>query len=204
VFDGEPTVDWPCVVHGAPVLASERRAVPVALPWTDDDPTPLVLLSFSTVAEQRDPAMLQQALDALAPLPVHVVGTTGGIVDPDQLSTPDNAWLVPFADHDRLMREAVLVVGHGGHGTTMRAMRAGLPIVGIPAKAGDQRPNLEMVQEWGAGRALAPDADAVQIRAAVEEVLGDPAYAAEARRRAECFGEVDGAVLAADSLERLL
>jgi UDP:flavonoid glycosyltransferase YjiC (YdhE family) len=94
-----------------------------------------VLLSFSTVPEQRNIVSLQTAIDALADLPIHVVGTTGGIVDPAELTAAPNAYLVPFADHEALMSRASLVVGHGGHGTTMRALRRGLPIVGIPAKA---------------------------------------------------------------------
>jgi UDP:flavonoid glycosyltransferase YjiC (YdhE family) len=203
-FDGEPSVDWPHLVHGAPVLASERRAVPAILPWADGDPAPVVLLSFSTVPEQRDPAMLQRALDALAPLPVHVVATTGGIVGPAELSAPGNAWLTPFADHEQLMERAAVVLGHGGHGTTMRALRRGVPVVGIPAKGLDQAPNTRLVEAWGTGLALPPDADVAQIRTAVQQVLADDQFAAQARRRSQAFGSRDGADLAADSIEALL
>jgi UDP:flavonoid glycosyltransferase YjiC (YdhE family) len=203
-LDGEPTVDWSHVVHGAPVLTSERRAVPAALPWPDDDPVPVVLLSFSTVTEQRDPAMLQRALDALAPLPVHVVATTGGIVEPAELSAPANAWLTSFADHEQILERATVVVGHGGHGTMMRALRHGVPVVGIPAKGGDQAPNIRLIEEWGAGLALPPDTDELRIRAAVQEVLASDRFAAEARRRSRAFGARDGADLAADSIEALL
>jgi UDP:flavonoid glycosyltransferase YjiC (YdhE family) len=203
-LDGEPTVDWSHVVHGAPVLTSERRAVPAALPWADDDPVPVVLLSFSTVTEQRDPAMLQRALDALAPLPVHVVATTGGIVEPAELSAPANAWLTSFADHEQLLERAAVVLGHGGHGTMMRALRHGVPVVGIPAKGGDQEPNTRLIEEWGAGLALPPDTDELRIRAAVQEVLASDRFAAEARRRSRAFGARDGADLAADSIEALL
>jgi UDP:flavonoid glycosyltransferase YjiC (YdhE family) len=203
-LDGEPTVDWPNVMHGAPVLAGERRAVPPTLPWADDDPTPVVLLSFSTVPEQRDPAMLQRALDALAPLPVHVAVTTGGIVELAELTAPGNAWLTPFADHEHLLERAAVVVGHGGHGTTMRALRRGVPIVGIPAKGGDQAPNTRLVEAWGAGLALPPDADVAQIRDAVQQVLADDRFAAQARLRSQDFGPCDGAGRAADSIEALL
>jgi UDP:flavonoid glycosyltransferase YjiC (YdhE family) len=205
-FDGAPSVDWGNIVHGAPVLNAERGAAPVTLPWPAEDATPVVLLSFSTVPEQRDAEMLQRALDALAPLPVLVVATTGGIVDPAELSAPANAWLTPFADHDALMARATMVLGHGGHGTTMRALRHGLPIVGIPAKGGDQAPNLATIEHWGAGLALPGDAGAEQIRVAVARVLGEPAFGEEARRRSAAFGPglTDGAALAADSLERLL
>jgi UDP:flavonoid glycosyltransferase YjiC (YdhE family) len=202
-FDGNPVPAWPNIVHGAPVLATERRAVPAELPWFEEDQTPIVLLSFSTVPEQRNVTSLQRALDALAGMPVHVVGTTGGIVDPAELAAPPNSWLVPFADHDALMRRASLVVGHGGHGTTMRALRHGLPIVGMPARGADQLPITRLLEEWNVGRALPGDASVEQIRGAVEAVMTDAAIAGEARRRAEMLAGLDGASLAADSLERL-
>ena len=203
-FDGAPATSWHNVVHGAPILASERRAESVALPWGREEPTPLVLLSFSTVREQRSPEMLQRALDALAPLPVHVVATTGGIVDPDALTAPPNACLVAFADHDELMDRASLVVGHGGHGTTMRALSHGVPIVGIPAKGADQAPITALMEEWNVGRALPGDADISQIRAAAEQVLDHPAFRDEAIKRSAAFAGPDGAFLAADSVEIVL
>ncbi len=203
-FDGEPATTWTNVVHGAPVLASERRAVSVDLPWADDDPTPLVLLSFSTVSEQGSADMLQRALDALGALDVHVVATTGGVVDPGALVAPANTHLVPFADHDALMERASLVVGHGGHGTTMRALSHGLPIVGIPAILSDQVPITETLESWKVGRALPLEADLADIRSAAAEVLAEPVYRREAARRALAFAGLDGAALAADSVESLL
>lgn len=203
-FDGEPATAWTNVTHGAPVLASERRAVPTDLPWASDDGTPLVLLSFSTVPEQRSVDSLQRALDALDPLPVHVVATTGGIVEPAELTAPANAYLVPFADHDALMDRATLVLGHGGHGTTMRALTHGLPIVGMPAKGADQVPITRMLDEWNVGRGLPGDADVASIRAAVETVLSDASIRAAARERAAALAGLEGAQLAADALESLL
>jgi UDP:flavonoid glycosyltransferase YjiC (YdhE family) len=76
------------------------------------DPTPLVLVSFSTVTEQRMPQHLQRTLDALAELPVRVVATTGAIVDPAELRVPGNAHAVAFAAHGPLMQRAALVVTH--------------------------------------------------------------------------------------------
>lgn len=203
-FDGDPATNWNNVVHGAPILATERRATPTTLPWHDADLTPLVLLSFSTVPEQRSPEMLQSAIDALAPLPVHFVATTGGIVDPAELVAPPNAHLVDFADHDALMARASLVVGHGGHGTTMRALSHGLPIVGIPAKGADQAPITQLLEQWKVGRALPGDAGPTQIRAAAEDVLGNPIFRDEAAKRALAFAGVDGAELAASSIERVM
>ena len=203
-FDGTPATAWDHVVHGAPILAAEPRAVPVDLPWETDDATPMVLLSFSTVVEQRSPEMLQRSLDALGVLPVHVVATTGAIVDPAELAAPANAHVIAFADHDLLMDRASAVVGHGGHGTTMRALRHGLPIVGIPAKGGDQAPITEMLDRWGVGRALPGGASVTQIRSATEEILSDPTFHDEARQRSRALGVGNGAALAADSVEALI
>lgn len=203
-YDGEPTVPWSNVVHGAPVLGSNPRATHVELPWPPDDPAPLVLLSFSTVPEQRSAESLQRALDALGRLPVHVVATTGGIVAIDELDAPANAYVVEVADHDAVLSRASLVVGHGGHGTTMRTLRAGLPLVGMPAKGTDQASNLRLVEQLGAGRFLPPEADVDLITATVAQVLADPAYGDVAQGLARDFEGRDGASLAADSLERVL
>lgn len=203
-FDGSAAPPWANVVHGAPVLTTEPRAIPSELVWDENDATPIVLLAFSTVPEQRDVAMLQRALNALGELPVHVVATTGGIVDPAELDCPTNAQILPFADHDALMRRASLVVGHGGHGTTMRALRRGLPIVGIPAKGADQIPITRLLEQWHVGRALPGDAAETDISTAADAVLNDPSYADEARTLAHQFNGNDGAYLATDSLIALL
>jgi MGT family glycosyltransferase len=185
------------------VLAEETRAVEPALPWPEDDPTPLVLLSFSTVQVQRTPALLQRALDALGPLPVHVVATTGTIVEAAELNAPANAAVLPFASHDALMRRAGLVVTHGGHGTAMRSLRHGVPMVLTPAGGGDQPVIGALMDEWGAGRALPRDPDVAAIRAAVEAVLGEPRYRARAREIGAALHGRDGAEMAADALESL-
>ena len=103
-----------------------------------------------------------------------------------------------------LLAQASLVVGHGGHGTTMRTLRAGLPLVGMPAKGTDQASNLHLVEQLGAGRFLPPDADRDLIAATVTEVLRDPAYRAVAQRLSLDFVGRDGAALAADSLDEVL
>jgi UDP:flavonoid glycosyltransferase YjiC (YdhE family) len=192
------------VHHGAPVLSSESRATAVGLPWPDDDPVPLVLLSFSTVPEQRDVDALQTALDALAPLDVHVVATTGQVVGADELAVPANAYVVPFADHEELLRRASLVVGHGGHGTTMRTLRAGVPMVVMPATGADQAGMAAFVTSYGAGLGLERGSGAEAIRSAAAEVLGDARYGTRAAEASSLFVGLDGAALGADAVESVL
>jgi len=150
-FDHAPLPGWELVRHVGPVLEDEKVAIPTPLPWPDDDLTPLVLMSFSTGFEQRNVEKLERGLAALAELPVHVVATTGGIVDPSELSVPPNAFVVNYAAHDPIMERAALIVTHGGHGTAMRALRHGVPMVVIPGLAGDQPFVAAAIDEWGTG-----------------------------------------------------
>jgi UDP:flavonoid glycosyltransferase YjiC (YdhE family) len=77
-------------------------------------------------------------------------------------------------------------------------------MVGIPAKGADQIPITQLIDQWGAGRALPGDAGALQIRAAVEELLSSSDFRSEAQRRSLAFAGKDGAQLAASSVESLL
>lgn len=203
-LDADPIPGWEKVRHVGPVLEDEKCAVAAVLPWPADDPTPLVLVSFSTGFEQRSVEKLQRALDGLADLDVHVVATTGGIVRPDELARPENAVVLSYAAHDPLLRRATLAVTHGGHGTAMRALRHGVPMVVIPGLAHDQAPIAALVEEWGAGTALPSDADAAAIRTAARGVLAAPSCREAAQRLSKTFIGIDGASNAADEIEALL
>ncbi|HEX5507149.1 MAG TPA: nucleotide disphospho-sugar-binding domain-containing protein [Pseudolabrys sp.] len=202
-FDASPVAGWELVRHAGPVLENETVAAPANLPWLETDPTPLVLVSFSTGFEQRSVDKLQRALDALRELPVHVVATTGGIVDPNELHVPANAVALNYAAHDPILRRAALAVTHGGHGTAMRSLRHGVPMVLMPGLAADQPYIAALAQEWGVGRALAGDADVEAIRSAAHEVLTTPSYRKRATERAAALRGVDGASAAADEIEEL-
>jgi UDP:flavonoid glycosyltransferase YjiC (YdhE family) len=190
--------------HVGPILEMERHGARVPLPWNDDDPTPLVLVSFSTSPEQGSSAKFQDAIDALAGLHVHGVITVGDSVDPATLRAADNVVIFATADHDDLMRRTALVVTHGGHGTLMRALREGLPMVIVPGMAHDQAPNAMAAEGWGVGRALPRDANADAMREAMREVLADPTYRENALAISHELANVDGACNAATEIEALL
>jgi len=203
-FDAPPSAGWDMVRHAGPVLEDEKFAVPRPLPWPSVDPTPLVMISFSTMFEQRNADKLLRSLDALADFQVHVVATTAGIVAPSELTVPANAVVLDYAAHDPIMRRAALVVTHGGHGTAMRALRNGVPMILIPGLAGDQPFVAAAMQEFGVGLALPGDASVAAIRIAVQEILATPSFKQNARERSAALAGVDGAVNAADEVETLL
>ena len=190
--------------HVGPVLERERHGVRVELPWPDHTQTPMVLVSFSTAPEQGSVQKFQNAIDALASLPMHGVVTVGDSIDPTALRPAKNVLVCATADHDDLMRRAALVVTHGGHGTLMRALRNGLPTVVIPGSGGDQPVNAASAEAWGVGRALPGDADAATMRLAITEVLNTGTYRQHAARFAHEIAQSDGSARASDEIEKLL
>src|SRR5579863_9546354 len=133
-----------------------------------------------------------------------LVPATGGVVEPGELVSPAHASVLNYAAHDPIMKRAALVMTHGGHGTAMRALRSGVPMVVIPGLAGDQPFVAAAVQEWGTGRALPGDADAAAMRSAAQEVLATPSFRLNAEARQRALAGVDGAVNAANEVEALL
>lgn len=203
-FDVPADPEWPSVRHVGPVLEDEKYAVRIPLPWDASPGTPLALVSFSTAPEQRSLEKFQRTLDALAELPLHALVTTAGVVEIDELDIPHNVSVVRYAAHDPILREASVAITHGGHGTLMRALKFGVPMVVLPGLAHDQAPNARMVQDWGAGIALAGDADAAAIRDAVRTVLQTPSYRETAKALSHEIARGNGASNAADEIESLL
>jgi UDP:flavonoid glycosyltransferase YjiC (YdhE family) len=197
-LDDAPLPGWDHVRHVGPVLDTEEVARPIDLPFEDEKP--LVLLSLSTT-ELASLERLQTALDALADLPVNVIATSSPLIDPANLAVPANAHVVSYIDHDPILERAALTVTHGGHGTLMRTLRAGVPAVVIPGMPHDQVPNGALLAKHGAGIPVAGDADAAAIRAAARAILQDPSYSAAAQALAPLITPLNGAKAAADGLE---
>jgi UDP:flavonoid glycosyltransferase YjiC (YdhE family) len=182
------------VVYTGPVWQGQPRP---AMP----EPTPLVLVSLSTVAEDGQADVLQRILDALAGLPVRVVATTGPNIDPDLLQPPPNAEVLRYLPHEAVMPRASAVVSHGGHATAMAALAYDLPLLLMPIfPLGDQPEMARLLDEQGAAMTMSRDDDAGQIRGAVERLLGEPAYRRSAARLGALIRRRDGAETAADVL----
>lgn len=165
---------------------------------------PTVLVSLSTYRYPGMSAVWQRALDAVADVPVRVVATTGPAVDAGELRAPDNVEVREWAPHAEVMPNASVVVGHGGHSTTMLALAHGLPLMVLPLfRLGDQPLVGRSVQAAGAGLSLPKKSSPQQLRAALERLLVDPAFGAAAGVLAERIGELDGLTAAAEQVEEL-
>jgi MGT family glycosyltransferase len=174
-------------------------------PATPDAGDPFILVSLSTLYQEGQQQALQAILDALADLPVRALVTTGLSVDPEVLRAPANAQLERFVPHAQVMPHASLMVGHGGHGTTMLALAHDLPLVILPMfELADQPVVGRTVERLGAARVLRKTAPARAIRAAIQQFVPEGPHREAARTLGAQLRLRDGAVEGADALERVL
>jgi len=191
----------PSMRYAGPLLADPVWATPWRSPWPPGDPRPLVLVGFST-SFQNHAGVLQRIIDVLAELPVRALVTLGGAIEPGELTAAANTVVATSAPHNEVMREAALVVTHGGHGTVIAALMNRLPMLVIP-HGRDQTDNAVRVTERGAGLALPRSASTAEIRTALERLLGEASFGNAARRLGDVMAAEARAATLVDDLEAL-
>jgi MGT family glycosyltransferase len=163
---------------------------------------PLVLVAMSSIY-QHQVDLLGRIARALGQLPVRAVLTTGRAIDPGQIEAAPNVEVVPAAPHNRILAEASAVITHAGHGTVLKSLTAGVPLVCIPMGR-DQKDNTVRVLRLGAGVRLSQRSTPGQIAAAVSEIMLNPEYAAAAASFADVLArEAATTPSAADEAEAL-
>ena len=125
-------------------------------PWAGAPGRPLVLVGLSSTV-MRQEGLLQRAAGALGQLPVRGLVTTGPVVDPAVISAPDNVTVTPWVRHADVLPHCSAVITHGGHGTVMKALIAGVPLVLVPLGR-DQPDNAGRVVHADAGIRLRKNA----------------------------------------------
>ena len=161
---------------------------------------PLVLVAPSTSQDPKQ-RMLAAALEGLAGAPVRVLATYNRRPPPAPLRVPPNARLVEWVSYTRTMPHCDAVVCHAGHGTVIRALACGVPVVACPA-AGDMAENAARVAWSGTGVSLPRRLISARgVRLAVERVLSDGRFAARAGELADWAARFDGAERAARAIE---
>jgi len=201
--------DWPAHVHVVGPLMWEppSREVPLpnglGAPRTEGDgKAPLVLVAPST-AQDAEHRLLRAALQGLADAPVRVLATYNRRLPPVPLPVPANARVVEWVRYSTTMPRCDAIVCHAGHGTLVRALACGTPVVAAPA-VGDMNENAARLDWAGAGvrlprRFVTPRG----LRLAVERVLSEETIAARAAELARWSTEHDAGERSALLLERL-
>jgi MGT family glycosyltransferase len=202
-----PTFDFgsaaapPNARYVGPVLDDPSWANGDAHDLGSGDDRPLVLVGFSSTYQDQGP-LLRRVVEALSERPVRGVVTVGQMLDPAEVPARENVEVVVAAPHRPLLEQAALAITHCGHGTTLKALAAGVPLVCLPMGR-DQNDTAARVVHQGAGVRLSPGATARRIGRAIDEVLADDRYAAEARRMADVIRREQAEADVVGELERL-
>jgi MGT family glycosyltransferase len=170
--------------------------------WTPpagDEPLVLVGMS-STYMDHAE--VLQRVATALGSLPVRGLVTTGPSIPVDSIDAPANVSVVERAPHSAVLRHASAVVTHAGHGTVIKSLAAGVPVVALPLGR-DQLDNAARVSHHGAGLRLKPKASAGTIARAVRRVVEEPSFRSNAGRLADAIAAETARDRAAEELEAL-
>ena len=170
-------------------------------PWAIPSGRPLVLVGLSSTV-MRQEGLLQRIADALGQLPVQGLITTGPAVDPALIAAPPNVTVTRWVRHADVLPGCSAVITHGGHGTVLKALTAGVPLLVVPLGR-DQPDNAARVVHAGAGIRLRKQASVSALRTATARVIEDPRYRAAAGRMAGRLAAERDDNLVVDELERI-
>jgi MGT family glycosyltransferase len=174
VFDAPITPAPTNVRYVGPVLDDPAWSNSEYELWPKDDMRPLVVVSLSTTF-QNQLAVLKKIISAVAGMPVRCLVTLGPAMSKESFEAPENVILLSAIPHNYIFPEADAVVTHAGHGTVMRALAHGLPLVCMPMGR-DQIDNAALVAHHGAGLKLRSSASANQIQKAIKRALDEPSF----------------------------
>jgi UDP-N-acetylglucosamine:LPS N-acetylglucosamine transferase len=166
-------------------------------PWVPPDGKPLVYMTFGTlvVGLRLAKYVYRTGVRAVRGLPVRVLLTTGSDAATELITAvPDNVTVERWVPQQAVLPHAAAMVCHGGSGTVLGGLAAGVPMVVAPFFA-DQPDNAERVEQAGAGLAVR-HVTVDTLRGALERVLAEPRFAERARQIAEsmkCMVTVDQA-----------
>lgn len=165
---------------------------------------PWVLCTLSSLV-QDDLPIARAAIDALGHHAstrrlVVTVGPGHTVYELDRahvLEAGARVFAEQYIPHSSVLERGQLLISHAGHGSVMKALRYGVPMVLVPWSR-DQFGVAARSESMGAARVIPKEALSVRAMAeAVERVLSEPSYAdraAEAARRLRSEDPVPDAV----------
>jgi MGT family glycosyltransferase len=164
------------VRYTGPVLDDPDWAAPDKWenPWPDQKEKPIVVVTFSSTFQNQKKA-IQNCIHAIADLPVNGIVTLGPAMEDIELSCPNNVVVMKSVKHSLLFPHVDLVITHGGHGTIMKSLANGLPLICLPMGR-DQGDNAIKVELCNAGIKLSPKSTSKKIKQTIEQILFDVRY----------------------------
>lgn len=175
-----------------------------APPYLDEPGDPWVLVTISSQLGDDLP-LAEMALEALADMPVRVLLTIGPGHDPAELKrTSPNAHIEQSIPHSAVLERGSLLVSHAGHGSVMKALWHGKPMVLVPWGR-DQPGVAARAQALGVAEVVSREtASAETMAAAIARALSNTEQRDAAAIHAARLRAGDPPKLAASLLESLL
>ncbi len=168
------------VRYSGPVLDDPDWVGNGSMPWLQDDGKPLVVVSLSSTFQNQS-KVIQKAIQALDGMDVRGLVTLGPAILDNGYDVPEHVHVVKTAPHSIIFPKAALVITHAGHGTVMRALANGIPLVCTPMGR-DQNDNAAKVAWHGCGVRVGSKASPEKIKQAALRVLHNPEFKQNAQR----------------------
>lgn len=160
---------------------------------------PLIYISLGTVINDR-PDFYTKCMDALKDLNADVVISGGNAIDREALGElPEHIKVYPYVDQLAVLAKADVFITHCGMNSVSESLYMAAPMVLYP-QTNEQNAVARRVTEIGAGMLLAEDSSE-GIRAAVQEILNNKAYANAAADCSADFRACSGPAGAAEFIE---
>ncbi|MFO7824646.1 MAG: glycosyltransferase [Cyclobacterium sp.] len=189
------------VLYSGPILDDPDWVDQWNSPFPKNNKERLVVVSFSTTF-QNQAGIVKRCIQALAELPVRGLVTIGWAIDLHDIRVPEKIKVIRSAPHSRVFPEANLVITHGGHGTIMRALANGLPLIVIPMGR-DQHDNAAKIAYHGCGIRLSTKSDKGTIQRAIKQMLSTNTYTEKARAFQAEIGAAASSGMGIRELEQL-
>jgi UDP:flavonoid glycosyltransferase YjiC (YdhE family) len=172
-------------------------------PYLDEPGDPWILVSISS-QRQDDIELANATMKALADQPFRVLVTLGPEHDLSEVAErPHNARIEKTVSHAAVLERAVLMVGHAGHGTVMKALWHGTPMVLTPWGR-DQPGVAARAHALGVAEVVPRDAaDVASVAAAINRVLNSKEMRDRAVSHSTRLRSTDPPATAAKFLEQL-
>ncbi|CAD5989639.1 glycosyltransferase [Agreia sp. COWG] len=181
---------------GGPVMRLRPTPAEIAAPhpaaawFRAGDEALRVYITLGTEFNTSSGDLFTRILEGVAGLPARILVTTGPWVDPRTIEPraglgPSAVRVEHYVPQAEVMECADLIVNHGGSGSIVGALHAGVPVIVFPLGA-DQVPNARYVEAVGAGVMMsAASATPDEIGEIASQIASTPGYRSAARAAGE-------------------
>ncbi|RKG71633.1 hypothetical protein D7V80_00800 [Corallococcus sp. CA054B] len=190
-----------------PCVDLDRTEPPLRLDPPQDD-SPLILCSLGSHGDRLrgHQAFFQSVISAVARRPrLRLLMAVGKLLRTDAFGPlPPNVTMVDWVPQLTVLKQASLMITHGGLNSVKECICLGVPMLVYPLMF-DQPGNAARVVHHGLGlRGNIRETSAEQVGAQLDQLLGTPAFQARIRAMQRTFLEADAASRGAVTLEQLL